>query len=79
MASRLDYSVSNAKFEREFLISLAPIWLACRWRLMGNPLAGRRWPKPDLMFDYLGTCDYGYEMELIAREELNARRSRCSK
>jgi len=57
----------NMKLEREFLIRLAPIWLACRWRVMGHPLVGR-WPKPDLAFDLLGCVDYAAEMRLICGE-----------
>ena len=55
-------------FEREFLIRLAPIWLACRWRVMGHGLIGK-WPKPDLAFDLLGMCDYAEEMKLLCREQ----------
>lgn len=54
-------------FEHEFLIRLAPIWLACRWRIMGNPLIGH-WPKQDLAFDLLGMCDYALEMKLLCSE-----------
>ena len=54
--------------EREFLLRLGAIWLACRWRIMGNPLAGKQWPKPDLAFDLLGTQDYGHEMKLMCEE-----------
>lgn len=66
-------------FEREFLIRLAPIWLACRWRVMGHPLAGKEWPKPDLSFDLLGMCDYAAEMRmrLLSREALAARSFSC--
>ena len=56
-------------FEREFLINLAPVWLACRWKLMGHQLHG--WPfRSDLEYDLLGLCDYGHEMRLLANEEL---------
>lgn len=54
--------------QREFLIRLAPIWLACRWRVMGHGLIGKRWPKPDLAFELLGCVDYGHEMRLLCAE-----------
>jgi hypothetical protein len=54
-------------FERNLLIRLAPVWLACRWRVMGHPLSGH-WPKPDLAFDLLGMVDYSHEMGLECRE-----------
>ena len=59
---------SAVSFEREFLIRLAPVYLACRWRVMGHRLIGRNWPKPDLAFDLLGMVDYATEMRLICRE-----------
>jgi len=49
-------------FEREFLIRLAPIWLACRWRVMGH------WPQTDLAFDLLGMLDYQMEMKLLCED-----------
>lgn len=55
----------NPLQEREFLIRLAPVWLACRWRIMGHGLTGKCWPKPDLAFDLLGMQDYGLEMKLL--------------
>lgn len=58
------------KFERELLIRLAPIWLACRWRICGNSLHGAHWPKPDLSFDFLGCNDYSREMVLSCKEVL---------
>lgn len=58
----------SRKAEHEFLICLAPIWLACRWRVMGHPLAGKHWPKPDLAFDLLGCVDYAHEMRLLCEE-----------
>lgn len=62
------------KFEHEFLIRLAPIWLACRWRLMGHSLTGKHWPKPDLAFDLLGQHDYAHEMRLLCAEVRHALR-----
>jgi len=54
-------------FEREFLIRLAPMWLACRWNIMGHRLRG--WPfRTDLAYDLLGCHDYGTEMKLLCRE-----------
>ena len=55
------------RFEQEFLIRLAPVWLACRWKIMGRPL--HRWPhKSDLVFDLLGLIDYANEMRLLCQE-----------
>jgi len=56
------------KFENEFLISLAPIWMACKWRLMGHRL--HNWPvaPPDLQYDLLGMLDYAAEMRLLCAE-----------
>lgn len=54
--------------EREFLIRLAPIWLACRWRLFGGKLRGRHWPKADVGNDLLGMHDYAFEMKLLCEE-----------
>ena len=60
------------QFEREFLIRLAPVWLACRWKIMGHPLHG--WPYgTDLAYDLLGTLDYAAEMKLVCQE------ARCAK
>ena len=58
------------QFEREFLIRLAPVWLACRWRIMGNALTshGRKWPTSDLANDLLGIVDYQNEMRLVCQE-----------
>ena len=56
------------QFETEFLIRLAPIWLACRWRIMGGSLAGKRWPRTNLAFDFLGCHDYAAEMKLLCEE-----------
>ncbi len=64
--------------EHEFLIRLAPIWLACRWRVMGHHLAGKRWPKPDLAFDLLGMHDYGAEMRLWGAKALATRRKNAA-
>lgn len=60
-------------FERQFLIRLAPVWLACRWRVMGHQLnsIGRKWPASDLAFDLLGMVDYQHEMRLICEQRLN--------
>lgn len=60
----------NPAQEREFLIRLAPIWLACRWRVLGHHLSsvGRHWPTPDLTFDLLGMTDYGHELKLLCEE-----------
>lgn len=59
-------------FEREFLIRLAPVYLACRWKVMGHQL--HRWPFPsDLEFDLLGMMDYACEMKLICLEALKLR------
>jgi hypothetical protein len=53
--------------EREFLIKLAPVWLACRWKIMGHALHG--WPfRSELEYDLLGCLDYGAEMGIILRE-----------
>jgi hypothetical protein len=54
--------------EREFLIRLAPIYLACRYRVFGHPLYGKGWPKTDLAFDLLGMLDYAHEMRLLCAE-----------
>ena len=58
------------QFQREFLIQLAPIWLACRWRLAGHSLIGKQWPKFNWPFDLMGARDYGAEMRLLANDEL---------
>jgi hypothetical protein len=65
------------QFEREFLIRLAPVWLACRWRIMGHALRGR-WPAQDLAFDLLGCCDYGSEMRLLCYNVSWCRRRACN-
>jgi len=54
-------------FEHEFLIRLAPVWLACRWKVMGNRLHGWKY-ESDLGFDLLGMHDYAAEMKLLCRE-----------
>jgi hypothetical protein len=51
----------------EFLIRLAPIYLACRLRVMGGSLSGQ-WPRQDLAFDMLGMFDYAHEMKLLCAE-----------
>lgn len=53
--------------EREFLIRVAPIYLACRFRVMGGRLIGK-WPKSDLALDLLGMVDYAAEMRLVCGE-----------
>ena len=54
-------------FQREFLIRLAPVWLACRWKIFGHQLWN--WPfGSDLEYDLLGLNDYGQEMCLLCRE-----------
>jgi hypothetical protein len=55
-------------FEHEFLIRLAPIWAACRFRVMGGSLIGK-WPRCDMAFDLLGMLDYEREMELVCSAE----------
>lgn len=55
-------------FEREFLVRLAAIWLACRWRVMGGVLYGE-WPPPSLANDLLGMIDYQNEMSLLCKEQ----------
>lgn len=58
-------------FERELLIRLAPVYMACRWKVMGHRL--RNWPfGSDLSFDLLGMHDYGGEMRLLCEEYRNA-------
>lgn len=59
--------------EREFLIRLAPIWLACRWRIMGGSLEEPWWPKPDLANDIRGELDYAFEMRLLCAEVLQCK------
>lgn len=59
------------RFEVEFLLRLAPVWLAARYRIMGGSLRRQDgWPKQDLTFDMLGCMDYRYEMKLACREAL---------
>jgi hypothetical protein len=58
------------KFQRDFLIGLAPVWLACRWRIMGNSLIGKCWPRPNVAFDLVGMMDYSIEMRLICQSVL---------
>jgi hypothetical protein len=55
-------------FEREVLIRLAPVWLACRWRVMGGAL--RAWAvRPMLENDLLGMMDYRREIALACAEK----------
>lgn len=56
------------EFENEFLIRLAPIWLACQWRVMGHSLIGKHWPKRNLANDLLGLNDYAHEMRVLCAE-----------
>lgn len=59
-------------FEREFLILLAPVWLACRWRLLGKALRRQDgWPAENVWTDLLGMVDYAGEMKLLCREVKN--------
>lgn len=58
------------KAEKEFLIRLAPVWLACRFQLLGGRLVGH-WPKPNIPFDALGCNDYAAEMHLLCQEQKN--------
>jgi hypothetical protein len=37
-------------------------------RVMGHPLSGKGWPKPDLALDLLGIFDYAHEMRLLCAE-----------
>lgn len=56
-------------YEREMLIRLAPVWLACRWKLMGHEMVG--WPHgSDMAFDLLGCMDYRAEMRLVSAQRL---------
>jgi hypothetical protein len=57
-------------FEHEFLKRLAPVWLACRWKVMGHSLHGWRF-RSDLAFDLLGCVDYAWEMRLMCQEALD--------
>lgn len=58
--------------EREFLIRLAPIWLACRLAAMGGtPMIPQHYPVKDfkgLGWALLGCADYGEEMRLLVEE-----------
>lgn len=55
------------EFEHELLIQLAPIYLACRWKVMGHQLRG--WHcKSDLEFDLIGMMDYACEMRLLCED-----------
>lgn len=62
--------------EREFLIRLAAIWLACRLAVMGGtPLIDQHKPVRDfssLAWAMLGCVDYGCEMRLLCAEILRA-------
>lgn len=58
------------KFEREFLIRLGAIYLACRYKVMGGKLAGYHLAKSDLAYDLLGMLDYAAEMRLICQQRL---------
>lgn len=55
--------------EGEFLIRLAPVWLACCWRLLGKPLRNcNGWPKAHVGNELLGCLDYAAEMRLVCAE-----------
>lgn len=58
--------------EREFLIRLGAVWLACRLAAMGGtPLLPQHRPVRDmdtLGWALLGCHDYGWEMRLMCRE-----------
>lgn len=59
--------MTQKAFEHEFLIRMAAVYLACRWKVMGHGLTG--WPhKSDLEYDLLGMCDYAREMQLLCLE-----------
>jgi hypothetical protein len=60
-------------FEKEFL-SLAAIWLACRWQTMGNAVH-TPWMVGcgELTFSLLGEHDYHQEMKLLCKEEREKR------
>ena len=60
-------------WERRFLMRLATIWLAARWRIMGHALSGKQWPQQDLRNDLLGMTDYQHEMRLEVHERLHPR------
>ena len=62
--------MNQKQFENMILIRLAPVYLACRWRVMGHGLVGKNRPKPDLSFDLLGMTDYEEEIRLQCREQL---------
>ncbi len=61
-------------FDHEFLIRLAPVWLACRWKVMGHRLHGWKY-RSDLAFDLMGCVDYGHEMRLLCNEALTLTRA----
>ena len=63
--------MNSRAFDREFLCRLAPIWLACRFRLMGGKLIGKHWPRPNMENDLLGCMDYAAEMRLVLIEVIN--------
>ena len=57
------------KFENEFLIRLAAIWFACRFRCNGGHLTPRNaWPKPLWWNELMGERDYAAEMRLLCAE-----------
>lgn len=62
--------ITERIFEREFLIRLAPIWLAARWNVM-NKCHAQENPKhrhAAMAFDALGAKDYAAEMRLMCQE-----------
>ncbi len=60
--------MNRREFERMFLIRLAPVWFACRWKIMGHPLQGWIYAS-DLAFDLMGMVDYAAEMKLLCQEQ----------
>jgi hypothetical protein len=61
--------------EKEFLVRLAAIWLACRLSVMGGtpediPQCYPVRDMPSLAWAMLGCVDSAYEMKLICKEEL---------
>jgi len=64
--------LTNFEFERELLIRLGAIWLACRLAAWGGtPLIPQHRPVRgfrDLEWALLGCTDYGEEMRLMCAE-----------
>ena len=62
--------------EREFLIRLAPVWLAARWNVIHKRHAASLTPKrrhAAMAFDFLGMVDYAAEMRLMCKEARNVK------